>query len=536
MKDGDKLDKDFKRRLSDAREQKRRIELDMREAYFFVDPHRCRDLSSMTRPTEPESSQASEASTSLGMEVGQEFAGYLLDTFMPSTLEWANQKTGTGLPSPDALPEGAIEELQQNILLDTRLIFDTMKSSGFYSSAAQAFWPDACLGTVAMWIGQPRASDPVMTIPVPLRELEINVGPYGDVDDRFMVRHTRFGDLMALLPGVKLPDEVRRKVENSPQGRCIVTWGWWRLWDRDDDCWWQAVVYADGKRVAEGELKGHGACPLVVGRFDPDPMFAFGRGPTIKSLPELRRLDEVEALKIENFDFQVHPPFGFPDDGIINLSGGIEPGMGYPMRPGSGRDITKLSFEGNVDFTTFEIAKVEERIRRLHFVDFAQQKGKTPPTAQQWLDEMMMAQQRIGTPGLTFWKEVPMEVFRRFRWLLQKDGKIPEGYNLNGLQVTLVPYNPTEAAQDNQKVAMATRLVEIGRTAFPQTFEAICDQAATLKNIKEKMRDELVVFRDQKGIGQAIDQFGSLLGGGGAPGAMPGVPAGVPGLPPEGAV
>lgn len=515
----DTLKKEALRRLEDARAQKRLVESDIREAYFFADPPRCRDVSSMSWPGDAPKNQAGETSTSLGMEVNGDFGGYLLDTFMPSTVEWADLQVGSELP--EGVDEEAVNELEMSIRADKAIIFQTVKQSGFYAAAAQAFKPDAGVGTVALWIGDVRPAEPITTMPVPLRELEINIGPDGKVDDRFIVRHTRYRDLPGLLPGVELPEDVTRKIKDQPNGRTVAVWGWWRLWARLDDVFWQAVVMVGKEIVQSGELRGRGACPLVVGRFDPDPMFAFGRGPTIRSLPELRRLDEVENLKIENFDFQVHPPFGYPDDGIVNFSAGIEPGMGYPMRPGSARDFVKLSFEGNADFTSFEIAKVEERIRRLHYVDFAQQAGKTPPTAQQWLDEMMMAQKRIGTPGLTFWSEVPEQIFQRFRWLLQAKKLIPDGYEVNGRQVAVVPRNPTEEAQDHQKVVIATRLIEIGRASFPQTFEAICDQEKTLANLKKKMRDELVVFRAANEIPAAMQQLAGLIGGGGAdPAAM----------------
>jgi hypothetical protein len=57
-------------------------------------------------------------------------------------------------------------------------------------------------------------------------------------------------------------------------------------------------------------------------------MFPWGHGPTLQSLPDMRRLDETEALKIENADFQIHPPFIYADDSVMNFSERYRAGHG----------------------------------------------------------------------------------------------------------------------------------------------------------------------------------------------------------------
>jgi hypothetical protein len=38
--------------------------------------------------------------------------------------------------------------------------------------------------------------------------MEINLGPFGEIDDRFIVRHTKNRFVKALLPGIDLPEEI----------------------------------------------------------------------------------------------------------------------------------------------------------------------------------------------------------------------------------------------------------------------------------------------------------------------------------------
>jgi len=511
MTNANELEKEASDRLKDARAQKAQFDTDLREGYFFTAPQRSRDVSSKssskTRPTD-----APELQISIGIEVAQDFTTELLNAFSPETSGWIDQRAGIDISEDDER-----ENIEEDVGKQTKIILDAIKASSYYPAAAQAYMPDIALGTAALMIEDKRSYQPISCQAVPLRELEINIGPDGQIDDRFIVRKTKARNIPALLGGLKLPEETRRKIKDTPNHTSTIEWGWWRLWDRDEDVYWQAVVLVDKTLVHHAVLKGAGSCPLLVFRFNPDPMFAFGNGPTLLCLPELRRLDETEALKIENADFQIHPPFVFADDGVMNFSNGIEPGMGYPARPwGQGRPIEKLSFEGNVNFAEFETMRVESRIRRLHFVDQPEQVGKTPPTAEQWADERNRAKRRIGTPGKMFFKEGPTEVFLRFKWLLEKRGTI-EPVTVDGRTIALVPYDPTEQAQEYQEVQVAAQVLQMNQQYFAQTGEVQVDGLATMKNIKGKLRDTIVVFRDQAGMQGAMDMLAPLLGGGGMP-------------------
>ncbi|WP_420104556.1 portal protein [Bosea sp. (in: a-proteobacteria)] len=510
-----KLEKEAAQRLQDCRRYKSQIDVDLREGYFFTAPQRCRDVSSQSSQTDRgRESDIAELQISLGMEMAQDFATELLNTFTPKIIEWAQQQRGIDLT------EDEWSDIEDDVAAQTTTIFEAIRASNLYAALALAYMPDAALGTVALWVSDLRAHEPIVSQPVPLRELEINVGPYGDIDDRFIVRHTRYRHLPALLPGVGLPADVQKKIKDKGNERCVVSWGWWRLWEKDADVYWQHVIRVGEKQVFAAELKGAGSCPLLVWRFNPDTLFPFGHGPALQALPELRRLDETEALKIENADFQIHSPFIYADDGVMNFENGIEPGMGYKARPWQHSPVERLGFDSNVNFAEFVTQDIERRIKRLFFADYPEQQGKTPPTAEQWLDEIQRAKRRLGTPGEIFFKEGPAELFLRFKYLLMARGTIDD-IKVNGKTVALTPYDPTEQAQEFQDVQVAGRILQMAQAYFQQTAMVEIDGSATLQNVQRKLRDKIVVFRKAEDIQGAIQQFGPLLGGGGGGGPGP---------------
>lgn len=511
------LEKEAAQRLQDCRRFKSLADVDLREGYFFTAPQRCRDVSSQTAPNDrARETDAGELQISIGMEMAQDFATELLNTFTPKIIEWAQQQKGIDLTDDEW------DEIAEEVTAQTTTIFEAIRASNLYAALALAYMPDASLGTCCLWVSDLRAHEPIVSQAVPLRELEINVGPYGEIDDRFIVRHTKHRHLPALLPGIELPAEVQKKVKDKGNERCVLSWGWWRLWDRDDDVYWQHVIRVGERQVYESVLKGTGSCPCIVMRFNPDTMFPFGQGPALQALPELRRLDETEALKIESADFQIHSPVIYQDDGVMNFENGIEPGMAYKARPWQKSPVERLAFDSNVSFAEFVTQDIERRIKRLFFADYPEQQGKTPPTAEQWLDEIQRAKRRLGTPGEIFFKEGPAELFLRFKYLLMARGVIDD-IKVNGKTVALTPYDPTEQAQEFQDVQVAGRILQMAQAYFSQTAALEIDGSATLQNVQKKLRDKIVVFRDAKDFQNAIEQFGPLLfGAGGGPGPATG--------------
>lgn len=511
-----KLKEEALDRLADCQAQKLLSDADIRECYFFAAPRRTRATmtqnDSGAKPTD-----ASELQITLAREVAEDFLGILIESFMPSTLPWAERKCDPFFGDR----KGEVEKLAK--AQDDQL-FQLLRASNFYSELGKTGVPDASIGVLALHIHDPAPWQPIHCQAVPIRELEMNLGPDGGIDDRCVVRKTKYRNLPMLLGQIRLPDNIASRVtHNMGKAVCTVTWMYWRNWAATGGEVWEHRVLVDNEIVHAVQLAGRGSCPLVIGRMGSTPDFAWPEGPMIKALPDFRKLDEMSAAFIENIDFTLRPPFGFPDDGVLNLSGGVEPGQGYPMRPGTRDPFPKIWAPNPLDTAIFDARETERRIKRLHYVDFPEQPGKTPPTASQWLDEMVKAQKRIGTPGQAFWRELPYETFQRFRYLAEARG-IFKPIEIDGAPVTLQAYNPAMRAQENQEVLTATRFVQIGSAAFPQVWQVAVEPLQTLQNIKDKLGDKLVVLRDQASMQGAVQQIAQLSGVGG-----PQLPGGIAG-------
>ena len=506
----EEISKEACARLDACVKQKEVFDLDIRESYFFAAPHRAREIRSSIAPSSIKRGDEGELQTGLASELSRDFVTELVEAFMPPAEPWAERRPGMYLPDE-------VKEQAKKIAADQDpIIFDAIRASNLYSEVPKAFAPDIAIGTAALWIDDPRPNENIVVQAVPLHELEINIGPFGDIDDRFVVRHTKNKHVKALVgEGIyaKIPENVKTKIEGKPDERTIVRWGFWRLWDRRDDVVWCHVVMIDKVVVEKLELIGEGACKLIVMRFNPSPEWAYGTGPLIEALPDFRLLDAIEGDKIDHIEISLRPPTGFPDDSFAAVEEGIEPGSAYPIRSGSEGAIKPIFEGGDIDGALFETAAIEDRLRRKFFLGFPQQKGKTPPTATQWIDEMIEKQRRIGTPGMPFWKEGPAQIFLRFKHLLEKRGRI-EPVKVNGKMVSLEPYNPAQRAAEQQEVAMALRFLQIAGPTWPEEFRLMVDGGATMAAIAEKMRvTGLVKFRTQEQQQEVVGMISQLIEG-----------------------
>lgn len=502
-------------RLQAARQEKTKIENDLQNCFYYAAPRRVRRQSSQAGSSNERPGDDRQLQTSFGFEVVDDFMSMLIETFTPREGRWAERRLPSS-PDEDGQEDPEIDELNKLIAAEDKKIFDLIRSSNYYAEKAKTGVPDGAIGVVAMTVTDPGRGQPIKCLGVPIRELDMALGPDGKVDFRSITRNTLYRHLRAELGAIygKIPDEEQKKVKDSPEAQAEIVWAWWRNWENVGDVEWSHVVLLNGRVIHNGSMVGEGSCPLVIGRFGSTPDFAWPDGPLVKSLPDLVSLDETRAALIENLDFTLRPPKAYEDDATINIpDGGVRPGDLLPKRPSGGQKAFEDIYEPRpIDAALFEVDHLQMRIRRLHYVDFPEQKGKTPPTATQWIDELVIRQRRIGTPGYAFWREEPYETFQRFRYLGEKRGRVRPLSEIEGIpaDAELQPYNPAERAQDSQDIATAVRFAEIGQAIAPTMWQARVDEGKTLDNLKKKFRDEIVVLRSNEEAEERIKLLASL--------------------------
>jgi hypothetical protein len=260
-------------RLVAARAWKSQWEMDFRECYFFASPHRQRFLNSTSQPA-LRIQDAPQLNTDEAFILCGDFVTEIVNAFMPEAKPWCELGPGEGLPAE------VWKKVEADVRKSEQAIFNAMKTSNLYPEVAKAFYPDLSIGTVGLWIDRPHPAHPIDTMAIPLRELDVNLGPRGEIDDRFVTRHTRnvhVRELVGETVWEKIGGDLKKEITEKPKSYTQVVWGFWRRWAGQERR--MLAARRDGRQGrnepgARGRDQGRGLLSALGRPLQPDAGFA----------------------------------------------------------------------------------------------------------------------------------------------------------------------------------------------------------------------------------------------------------------------
>lgn len=511
-----KIPEELAARIAKAKKDRNRRQAQINRYLRFADPTRPRIGDNHLTPIDRNEEVDDLFDTTL-QEVAEDFASELIARVMPRETNWL-----TFEPEQD-VPDEIKKEIDESLKARTASIFSSIRGSNFYDEAAGEWALDMGHGTGAVIITDPGMAQPFYCEAIPPGQLLIGRGARG-VNFRGRECAWEIGEALAYWPHYDWPSELKRKGSSKTE-RCNVVpivESAECIPDPGTERWKWRVVVAD-HLVYEVELTGRGSCPILASRWRTHSASAWGIGPLLKAVPDALTLDQERYLVLKNLGKVVDPPVTYDDDGVLNPEGGVGAGMWIPRLPGS--KVEQLKPQGALEAAYYEQGGLQDSIRRAGFASGPRQRGKTPPTLGQWMDEKAEEGRRLEMPTGKLYAEGVVAVVERFEHLLVKRGEIAEVLSADKKAIRVRPLNPLSRQQDFEMVQVATQLLDAGQRAFgPQAMAAMVDGGATFENLKKRLNDEIVVVRDAA----AADPL--LRGVLGQPGQAPGLET----VPPEG--
>jgi head-to-tail connecting protein len=490
-----KPSKDFSTRYTAANKWRDGIERDLKDVLRFCANGREKDFEPQGRGEEQD---PSDIYISFAEEMATDLAGDFVTYFTPAEARWAEFVVTSAVPQDmaDAV-EGLVNEREDEI-------FSLIEASNYYDVAPQIFFEAATHGTPAMWVEQSHLTQPIYVETVPPHELLITPGHNGHLD-RFRERKIQAQHLAATFAGqdMDFSDRALAKKMKTPGETVTVCWGFWLDWSDPAVPMWKQEVTVDGKRVSkENETIGPlaGSCPLQVGRFNPQVGQPWGRGSARKALADIFTGDTISELVLSSLDAALKPVHVYPDDGTLDMSDGLEAGAAYPAGRGfDGRSIQQLQLGGNLDYGWFSEERIEERLRVAFYQDGPRQRGDTPPSATQWVDEARKVQRRVGKPSAPLWSEMLYPFIQRVEYIAVQTGRIPESITQAGDKLSISPISPLQKAQNQDKVLTTRSNLDTAFQIFGDAAGQAINAQETMKNIKDASGDELLVLSEDQG-------------------------------------
>lgn len=487
----------FKTRYKRAEQYRDSAEDELSEALMHISPGREDDFSD-TNPENRDDDR--EVFTSLAEDLATDFATDLIDYYCPSEQAWAEYE----VTAP--VPQDAADIVKKLVTEREQAIHEMIEASNFNDVAPQVFFEGAH-GTIGMWQDVAHITQSFYCEPVLPNELLVTPGHMG-ILDRFREKRvlaTEISTLFASWPNIDLESDDNLKELLKKEGMYLpVCYGFWVDWSDPGQPQWMCEVTINNKTVCLdkkpfviGPLAG--GCPLHVARVNPKSHNPWGKGPARKVLPDMRVHKYLDGKTMEGIDQALDNTVIYPNDGVLDMQDGLQTGKAYAAhRDFNKNKVWEMNRGVNLDMGLYSMESIEERMREGFYQDGPRQRGDTPPTAAQWLDQRRRVQKRMGKPTAPIWTELLLPFIQRTELIGVMLGRFDGPLTHDGNVISIQPRSPQKKAANHDKVMVARSNLELGVAAFPEDLPNVVDMVGTFKNIVDESGDRITVIRDEE--------------------------------------
>ncbi len=474
--------KEMKRRIAAARMDRTRRAPLINECLRLSMPHRRRIDETQERTISEE--DVSDMLDGTMAETVEDFASDMMAKFTPPSEPWTLLQPSVALPLP------AQKQIKEQLKTTVEWFWEDLGQSSFYDAAYECYH-DLSAGIMAICRKDYGGAQPVAWEPIQPAALLLDQGPNCSIDGRwydYTIEKRLWG---ATYGKIKLPAKYATA---KPDCKLKVVDGIHRVWEQQGFSQYRRVVTVDGVIVWEKLLKGEGSVSLHAARWRSDSGSAYGVGPAWKACPAQRVLNEITALTLAQLHKIVDPSVVFSSDGTANIEeSGVDAGDWVDL--GEGFKAEAMESKGRFDVSFFVQEDMRSQVRRALYQDGPEQKGKTPPTREQWVDERMASEQRFEVPRGKLFREWTIPIVKSHMHLRMEHGLMPP-IELDGRQILLAPVSGQAKARAFEKVAKGERVMQSIVTLMPAKADVLIDGAATVDNMKRLLDDDVVVLRD----------------------------------------
>lgn len=427
-------------------------------------------------------------------EAVDDWASDCADEFTPSYRPWVSYGVLGGDAQYSASTRSQIAKMVE---ARHQQIFDDIKQSAFEEQSQEAY-VDLAIGPTGMDIPFTGAGLPLSFEHIPLSELIIVPSPFGGVGDRFREREVPVRDLDILFPNADWSHhgepELRRMSSETVTIVEAVTRDWY---NRSEEVWTYRVMESGITVMDPVEHKGPGSCRFIVARPRVSSPSAFGVGPANKAIAPARTLDQMAYLALKREGRALNPPVVYSDDGTLNVEAGLDDGVWYEA--GEGFELKELYPQSDAREVWFKEEELRAMVRRALFQDKPYQRGDTPPTATQWMNEEERNARRKGFPRARITNEWVLPIVRRVEWIKRRRKEI-EDIQIEGKLIKLEPISPMSRASDLNEVTMADRHIDMFASRFGEQAMDFYDLPKTMENARKKMGTTVIEVASEESV------------------------------------
>lgn len=358
--------KELKDRADQAWQRRRLYDRTLREIYDFVMP--MRDVSGLyaEQGRTEGATRVDKLFDSTAVKAAFRFAGRLQTELTPIFQQFFSLEAGPLVPDDDN-KKALTEQLQ----LVGKIVGGVLSAGTFHQSAHEMY-TDLFAGTGCMLIMPGDEHDLVRFRVVPIPEIALEEGPFGDIWGIYWQRVWKARELKVLWPKGKFSDQLLTAMENGKDSDIkVCQYTRYRPEERD----WQLIVWCDKNNDTDTPIhtETFRVNPWLTPRFFKVPGEPYGRGPAQIALPFIKTANKARELALKAAAFAVMGIWMRRNDGVFNpdtvkfepLAMWTVGSTGGPLGP----SIQRLPVPENFDVSSIVMNDEREQMKQALFDD-----------------------------------------------------------------------------------------------------------------------------------------------------------------------
>ncbi len=407
-------------------------------------------------------------------DAAEQLAASLLAELTPPWSRWFGLAPSRTLEQgPDATAVAEVLEEAAEVLRDH------LDRSNFASEMHQAFLDLVVAGTGVLLVEEapPGESSALRFSAVPLTQAVLEEGAGGRLDTIYRASLLDAAAMARRYPTAMLPEGVARD-DGETSARFRVVEAVWP--DGQGGCRFLAVLDHDGRAVtlASGRFLDS---PFIAFRWLKAPGETYGRGPVMKTLPDIRTANKVVELVLKNASIAATGIWQAEDDGVLNpATVRLTPGAIIPKAPGSA-GLTPLAAPGNFDISQLVLGDLRQRIRGALLADRLSSPQDARMTATEVLERSAQTARLLGATYGRLQAELLTPLVARCLAILRRRGEVPPML-LDGREVRLTYQSPLARVQGRADAANTLLFLQ-AVSALGAEATAQIDTVATTRHL-----------------------------------------------------
>lgn len=423
---------------------------------------------------------------STAIHATQRFANRLQSGLFPPYGRWMRLEPGSDIPVQRRI------EAQMALDIYCEKFFSVIRQSNF-DLAMGEFLLDISVGTAAMMV-QPGTKDmPIRFTPVPEYLMAFEEGADGVPDNVFRKIKLKAEAISQTWRDADLNANLQRLVDEKPTEEVELVEA--TVYDPREDAWNYSVIYQKDKaKVVDRDIK---FSPWIISRYMKLAGEAYGRGPLVSALPDIKTLNKTVELLLKNASLAIAGVYTAADDGILNpQTVRIVPGAIIPVaRNGGpqGESLKALPRAGDFNVTQLVLNDLRMNVKKMLLDDSLPPDNMSARSATEIAERMKELATNLGSAFGRLITETMVPIVAKTMQIMDEEGLIDLPLKINGLEVKVVPISPIAQAQGMGEIEKTLQWFQISQSLGPEAAvsakpEAISDFIADSLGIPAAVR------------------------------------------------